>query len=223
MILPRHLRFAAALIALPALVSAAEDLVPLDLTLPKPVLKGTPPPPPEARIDPAAPARFRAPFLAPAGSRNLAPDAIITSQTPPTLGALDWLIDDDKDTTEGSFVEFAAGPQWIQLDLGASHELDAIVFWHFHGMPVVFRDVIIQVSDDPDFLSGVTTLFNNDHDNTSAQGAGTDFEYVETNEGRLVDAKRTRARYVRSWTNGSSAGRINQWIEISVFGRPLSP
>ena len=203
--------------------ASADDLTPLDIPLPKPVLKGTPPPPPEARIDPSAPARFRAPFLAPAGSSNLALDAVVTSQTPPGLGALDWLIDDDKETTEGSVVELNAGPQWIQLDLGATHELDAIVFWHFHGMPIVFRDAIVQVSENPDFLSGVTVLFNNDHDNTSGQGLGTDYEYVETNEGRLVDAQRTRARYVRTWTNGSSASKINQWIEISIFGRPVSP
>jgi len=42
----------------------------------------------------------------------------------------------------------------------------------------------------------VTTVFNNDHDNTSGLGAGKDKEYIETFDGKLFDPKGVKARYV---------------------------
>ena len=65
----------------------------------------------------------------------------------------------------------------------------AVLFWHFHKTPRVYFDVVVQVADDADFKKNVRTLFNNDHDNTSGLGAGKDMNYVETAEGKLVDAK----------------------------------
>ena len=62
------------------------------------------------------------------------------------------------------------------------------------------HDVILQVSDDPEFKSGVTTLFNNDVDNSSGLGVGTDREYFEMQFGRVVPAKGVKARYVRGYT-----------------------
>ena len=44
--------------------------------------------------------------------------------------------------------------------------------------------------------------------------------YVETSEGRLVDAKGAVARYVRLYSNGNNADETNYYIEIEVFGRP---
>ena len=83
----------------------------------------------------------------------------------------------------------AAAPQNVTIDLGAPHEVFAILFWHFHKTPRVYFDVVVQVADDAGFSKNVRTLFNNDHDNTSKLGAGTDMNYVETAEGKLVDAK----------------------------------
>jgi hypothetical protein len=80
----------------------------------------------------------------------------------------------------------------VQIDLGASYALHAILAWHYHSQARVYRDVIVQVSDDRDFRKGVTTVFNNDHDNSSGLGAGKDKEYIEVAEGRLFDPKGAR-------------------------------
>jgi hypothetical protein len=44
--------------------------------------------------------------------------------------------------------------------------------------------------------------------------------YVETAEGRLVDAKGSRARYVRLYSKGNSANPLNHYVEVEVYGRP---
>ena len=77
----------------------------------------------------------------------------------------------------------------MQIDLGASRALYAILAWHYHSQARVYRDVIVQVSDDANFKTGVTTVFNNDHDNSSKLGAGQEKEYIEVAEGKLIDPK----------------------------------
>ena len=44
--------------------------------------------------------------------------------------------------------------------------------------------------------------------------------YVETAEGKLVDAKGNRARYVRLYSRGNNANELNHYVEVEVFGRP---
>ena len=44
--------------------------------------------------------------------------------------------------------------------------------------------------------------------------------YVETSEGKLVDAKGSRTRYVRLYSRGNSANELNHYVEVEVFGRP---
>jgi hypothetical protein len=82
--------------------------------------------------------------------------------------------------------------------------------------------VIVQVSDDKDFLKGVQTIFNNDHDNTSGLGAGKDKEYIEVAEGRLIDPKGVKARYLRFYSNGNTTNDLNHYVEIEVYGTPIS-
>ena len=87
--------------------------------------------------------------------------------------------------------------------------------------PVVFHDVVVQVSNDPDFIEGVTTLFNNDQDNSAGLGIGKDREYFETSEGKLIDAKGVKARYVRLYSRGSTYNDpLNRYTEVEVFGLP---
>jgi len=78
----------------------------------------------------------------------------------------------------------------------------------------------VQVADDADFLENVRTLYNNDHDNSAGLGVGKDLAYVEVNSGRLIDTKGVKARYVRLYSRGSTAGEMNHYIEVEVFGRP---
>ena len=83
------------------------------------------------------------------------------------------------------------------------------------------EDAVVRVADDPDFITGVQTLFNNDVDNSSGLGVGKDLSYIETAEGKLVDGKGVEARYVRLYSNGSSANALNHYVEVEVFGKPV--
>jgi hypothetical protein len=44
--------------------------------------------------------------------------------------------------------------------------------------------------------------------------------YVETSEGRLVDAKGVKGRFIRLYSNGNTANELNHYIEVEVFGKP---
>ena len=104
--------------------------------------------------------------------------------------------------------------------LGESFAIHAIAMWHDHRYVQAMHDVILQVSDDPEFKSGVTTLYNNDTDNSSGLGVGTDREYFELQFGRVVAAKGIKARYVRGFTRGSNQSSLNCWQEIEVYALP---
>ena len=78
----------------------------------------------------------------------------------------------------------------------------------------------MQVSDDKDFISGVTTVFNNDHDNSAGLGAGRDKEYIETFDGKLFDPKGVKARYVRLYSSGNTSNDMNHYVEVEVYGLP---
>jgi hypothetical protein len=88
----------------------------------------------------------------------------------PVIGELDMVTDGEKEGGDGYFVELGPGKQWVQIDLGSTCALHAILAWHYHSQARVYRDVIVQVSNDKDFLKGVTTVFNNDHDNSPVWG-----------------------------------------------------
>jgi hypothetical protein len=108
----------------------------------------------------------------------------------------------------------------VQIDLGSPHALHAILAWHYHSQARVYRDVVVLVSDDKDFKKGITTVFNNDHDNTSKLGAGKDKEYIEVAEGRLFDPKGAKGRYVRLFSNGNTSNDLNHYVEVEVYGTP---
>ncbi len=77
---------------------------------------------------------------------------------------------------------------------------------------------MVQVSDDAEFKSGVTTLYNNDYDDSSKLGKGSDKPYVESRFGLLVDGKKTKGRYVRLYSAGNTSNDMNHYIEVEVFG-----
>jgi hypothetical protein len=198
-----------------------EDKAPLPIKLPKAVFAGTPKALP-AGTNMEPPAKTARPVpLAPKGVVNLALNKKVTSGGSLYSGSLDLVTDGDKEAREGAAVIVNPKLQWIQIDLGASRPLSYVLFWHYHMEAVVFHDVIVQVSDDPDFLDGVTTLFNNDVDNSAGMGIGKDREYWETYEGKLVDAKGVKARYVRLYSRGSTyIDKFNRYTEVEVWGLP---
>lgn len=210
-----------ALVLLLASTSAfAQDKVVLKTKLPPPLFVGTPVPINVPNLEPPLKGK-RPDFYVPAGTINLAAKKKVTSSdTNPDVGTLDMVTDGDKAADEGSWVELGPGKQWIQIDLAKSASIYAILVWHFHSQARVYRDVVVQVSDDPTFKSGVTTVFNSDFHNELGLGAGKDLNYVETYQGKLIDAKGTKGRYVRLYSNGNTANKLNHYIEVEVWGKP---
>jgi hypothetical protein len=207
------------LLLIAASVLTAQDKVPIPLELPKPLFVGTPVPIKVPNLEKPSGVK-RPPFLAPAGTVNLARGKPVTaSDAYPVIGEIAFVTDGEKDGSDGTFVEFGPELQWVQIDLGAPATLYAVVVWHFHSQARVYHAVIVQVSDDPAFKTGVQTLFNNDYDNSAKLGEGKDFSYVETAEGRLIDAKGSRARYVRLYSNGNTTNELNHYVEVEVFGK----
>ncbi|MCX7746261.1 MAG: right-handed parallel beta-helix repeat-containing protein [Clostridia bacterium] len=125
--------------------------------------------------------------------------------------ATDGRIDTNQYTSVG------AGSKWVQIDLGKSRWNDRVKLWHFFAGTRTYKDVIVQFSNDPSFQSGVTTVFNNDTDNTSGQGIGTDAEYVETSAGKEISFNPVYGRYVRLWSYGNTVNAGNHIVEIQVY------
>src|SRR5436190_3924844 len=118
----------------------------------------------------------------------------------PIAGTPDMVTDGGKEGTDGNWVEMGPGLQWAQIDLEAKAEIHAIVLWHYHAEARVYRDVVVQVADDPDFIENVRTVFNNDQDNSAVLGLGKDNEFFELAEGKIIAGKAEKARYVRCYT-----------------------
>ena len=198
-----------------------DNLVPLELKLPKPAFKGTPTHiPPGTNLEPPRKGP-RPDFLAPKGTQNVALGKKVTaSDTEPIIGNIKTVTDGDKEAREGSYVELGPGLQWVQIDLGEKYKIYALLVWHYHMNAQVYHDVAIQVADDPDFITNVRTVFNNDHDNSAGLGLGDAKEYWETYEGKLIDAKGVEARYFRLYSNGSTADDMNHYTEVEVYGLP---
>jgi hypothetical protein len=197
------------------------DLVPIDIKLPKPMFIGTPQnmqvPNLEKPLGKPRPA-----FLAPKGTKNVAlGKPVASTDDEPIIGEIEMITDDDREASDGSFVELGPFTQHITVDLGGKHNIYAVVIWHFHKQPRVYFDTIVQVADDPDFITNVQTIFNNDLDNSSGQGVGNNMHYVETSEGKLIDAKGVQGRYVRCYSNGNTNNDLNHYIEVEVYGKPV--
>ncbi len=200
----------------------AQDKVPLKTQLPRPLFVGTPVPLNVPNLEPPVKGK-RPDFYVPAGTINLARNKKVTaSDNNPVVGTLDLVNDGDKAGDEGSWVELGPGKQWLQIDLAKNANIYAVLIWHFHSQARVYRDVVVQASSDPTFKSGVTTIFNNDFKNELGLGAGKDLNYVETYQGKLIDAKGAKGRYLRFYSNGNTTNKLNDYIEIEVWGKPAA-
>jgi hypothetical protein len=203
-----------------ASAALAQDKVPLKTQLPRPLFVGTPVPLNVPNLEPPTKGK-RPDFMVPASTLNLAKGKKVTaSDNNPVVGTLDLVTDGDKAGDEGSWVELGPGKQWVQIDLAKSANIYALLIWHFHSQARVYRDVVVQVSNDPTFKSGVTTIFNNDFKGELGVGAGKDLNYVETYQGKLIDAKGANGRYVRLYSNGNTTNKLNDYIEVEVWGKP---
>ncbi|MDB4473405.1 discoidin domain-containing protein [Opitutaceae bacterium] len=202
-------------------ILTAAEMTELKLEFPPPLVISTPAPikVPHLELPNAKPAKV----MVPSDVTNVAAGKSVLSSDPyPILGEPDFITDGDKESEDGYYVEFEPGLQWAQVDLEEAQEVFAIAIWHYHIQKRAYHDVVVQISDDPEFTSGVTTVFNNDHDDSSGLGRGGDPAYIETNRGRLIPVKQITGRYIRAYTNGNSTDELNHVVEIEVFGRPSS-
>jgi len=202
-----------------AAFAAEPKKVELKLDLPKPMFVGTQFPikiPNMEAINTPAPK-----IMVPEGTTNVAKGKKVTSSdSAPVIGELEMITNGDKEATDGSYTELGPSLQWVQVDLGAKHTIYAVAFWHYHAQERAYHDVIVQIANDADFTVDVKTIYNNDHDNSAGMGIGNDKAYIESKNGRLIDAKGIVGRYVRLYSKGNTANEMNHYIEVEVYGTP---
>jgi uncharacterized protein YjdB len=158
---------------------------------------------------------------APQGTGNMAKGKLITSSSAMT----DAVYATDGGTGTDKYANITnPGLQWVQVDLGATKSINEINLWHYFGSARSYKDVIVQISDDPTFATNVKTVYNNDRDNSAKREAGTDYEYTETSAGLNIAFNTTKGRYVRFYSNGSNMNGYNHYVEIEIYGElPVVP
>ena len=199
-------------------VTISEESVSLTTQIPPELIEGTPQP---IKVPNLELAPQKAPTILVPNNTDLLSIGmpIAASDDFPIIGELEYITDGDKDAGEGYFVELMDGLQWIQIDLQTPSVINAVWIWHYHSQKRAYHDIVVQVSNDANFASNVTTLFNNDYDNSSELGKGSDYPYVESRFGKLINAEGTEARYVRLYSNGNTSNDMNHYIEVEVYGK----
>ena len=201
--------------------SLADELVPLKLDLPAPHFRG--------HSQGCAQARERRAHLgqaasAPHGSggvRNRAPAGKIScSDTNATAGMLAKITDGNKEAVDTSIVSLRKGVQYVQFaPPGAGRFAVGI------GRVRYAEDLSLR-GGPGGRRRGVHrqrphALQQRHPREQGGPGAGTDREYFETNEGKLIDAKGAKGRYAPGRIRaGSSDSALNEYTEVEIYGRP---
>ena len=211
-----------ALVLASALSLGAEEMVDIEVVLPKPHFAGTPydgPVPKNFDIK----GSFRRPpsVRAPDGAVNVAIAKPVSASVQPTTGELGFITDGDKSQREPKFVELPAGRQWVQIDLGEAYDLYGIALWRWYEGDRFYFEMIVQVSSDPKFRDDVRTVYNTDSANEAGLGVGKDDMYFETYRGRVIlIPDPINGRYVRLYSHGNTANEMNHYMEVEVYGVP---
>ncbi len=150
-------------------------------------------------------------------SANLALGIIPTAGEAASEGSLSMLTDGNKDSLAYATIGWSSA-QWVRLDLGKQFAINQVKLWHYYLDGRTYHDVVVQLSNDINFNSGVTTVFNNDTDNTLGFGAGSNQEYAESSAGKSIVFSPVAARYVRFWANTNSLNAGNHYVEVEVYG-----
>jgi RHS repeat-associated protein len=144
---------------------------------------------------------------------NIARSKTVTGSVTVTSAA--YATDGTVNTSQ--YTSIGSNSQWAKVDFGQSQYIDKVKLWRYFGDTRKYKDVVIQFSNDANFANGVTTVFNNDTDNSAGQGTGTDTEYTETNQGKTITFRPIYARYIRLWSNGNTVTANNHIVELEVY------
>lgn len=143
---------------------------------------------------------------------------------------LSVVTDGDRSTSEYALIATDSVAKYIQLNLGEPHLITKVNILNDYNpdAPRAGKDLIVQLSNDPAFGTGVTTIYNNDADNSAGLGAGSDAEYVEPSTGAgltVTPGSPVSAHYVRYWANGhtrtgtSIYNAMNTPVEVEVYAQ----
>jgi hypothetical protein len=199
-------------------VEVAAGLVRFQPEFPPEQIEGTPV---EGDLSNVEPVPTRPPSLAmPGGVQLISGNKPVTSSDDmPIIGDLSYITDGDKLAGEGYYVELMPGPQWVQIDLEEPKEIFGIWLWHYHLQARAYQSVVVQISNDENFATGVTTVFNNDYTNAWGFGRGRERPYLESRYGKPIQVNGVTGRYVRLHSSGNTANDMNHFIEVEVYGR----
>ena len=107
---------------------------------------------------------------------------------------------------------------YAQVDLGKMCDITSINLYRYWNGNRTYDATVIAVSETADFAEKVI-LYNSDKANVHKLGTGTEELYQETNKGKTIDGKNTRARYVRVYMYGvKDSGTTNHIVELEVMG-----
>ena len=108
---------------------------------------------------------------------------------------------------------------YIQVDLGKVSDVESINLYRYWNGGRRYNGTVIALSETEAFDNPVI-VYNSDAENVHGLGVGTDSTYAETEAGKAIKLKEvTKARYVRVYMHGSSAGDTNHIIELEVMGK----
>ncbi len=130
-----------------------------------------------------------------------------------------YLTDGDTSLTHLVAVGNASQLVSVTVNLPQASTITRLKMWHYWGDGRTYHDVIVQLSSTANFSSGVTTVFNNDTNNSAGLGVGTDAEYAETSAGKeIVLPAPVIAQYARFYIAANSVNTFNHYVELQVFG-----
>ncbi|QNK54901.1 fibronectin type III domain-containing protein [Paenibacillus sp. PAMC21692] len=165
---------------------------------------------------------------------NVAMNKTVAASTSDLFGGSLGVVTDGQSANSSGYagIRTTTGPQYYQIDLGAAYALGRLRIVNDWGSSAsVYRtnkDVIVLLSNDPTFATGVTVVYNNDANNSVGLGAGTDPEFQEPpgGVGTWFDlGTPVNARYARVWGNGhvrvdNSSHAVNTPIEFEAYADP---
>jgi hypothetical protein len=91
-----------------------------------------------------------------------------------------------------------------KVTLSSTQDISSIKVWHYYQDGRTYYGTKTEVSEDD---INWTTIFD----------SATDGTYQETSAGKTHTFPQRKVRYIRDWTNGSTANTSNHWVEIQAF------